>query len=62
MTDMAFHESWYHFKPSMKRKLMLLMLGNNLKCRIAAFEKFNISLPQFSTVRLHTFTISLTCL
>lgn len=52
MTDMAFHENWYQSRSSIKRKFLLMIFGNNLKCRLAAFEKFNISLPSFMTVRL----------
>jgi len=52
MTDMAFHENWYQFHPSIKRKFMLMILGNNLKCKLTTFEKFSISLPSFMTVRL----------
>lgn len=62
MTDMAFHKNWYQSRPSIKREFMLMILSNNLKCRIVAFESFSISLSSFMTVRLHAFAISLTCL
>lgn len=54
MTDEAFHEDWYQFKPSMQRTFLLLMMSNNLECKIAAIEKFNLSLPSFISVKYIT--------
>ncbi|KAL0114651.1 hypothetical protein PUN28_011743 [Cardiocondyla obscurior] len=51
ITDQAFDEDWYHLEPSMKRTFMLLIMSNNLECKIAAIGKFNLSLPSFMTVR-----------
>lgn len=53
MTDMAFHENWYEFGPSIKRTFMLMILSNNLECKLTRCEKLNLSLPSFMTVRLH---------
>jgi len=35
----------------MKRIFILLIMSNNLECRIAAIGKFNLSLPSFMTVK-----------
>ncbi|KAG5340086.1 OR22C protein, partial [Acromyrmex charruanus] len=56
ITDKAFDEGWYQFGPSMKRIFILLIMSNNLECRIAEIGKFNLSLPSFMTVK---FTICL---
>lgn len=58
MTDEAFHEKWYQFGPSVKRTFMLIILGNNLGCKLSMCDKFNLSLPSFMTVRLY-FSIAL---
>lgn len=57
MTDMAFHENWYRFGIPVKRTFILMILGNNLECKLAAFDKFNLSLPSFMTVRLHVYFV-----
>lgn len=54
MTDMAFHEDWYLLKPSIKRIFILLIMANNLECKLATFENFNLSLPSFMVVRLYS--------
>lgn len=54
---MTFHENWYQFGPPIKRIFMLMILGNNLECKLAAFDKFNLSLPSFMTVRLHVYFV-----
>jgi len=53
MTDEAFHEDWYSRKPSIKRLLLLIIMANNLECRIAKIEAFNLSLPSFMKVRFY---------
>jgi hypothetical protein len=53
MTDEAFHENWYSRKPSIKRLFLLIMMANNLECRIAKIENFNLSLPSFMKVRFY---------
>ncbi|KAL0114657.1 hypothetical protein PUN28_011744 [Cardiocondyla obscurior] len=50
ITDKAFDESWYQLSQPMKRIFILLIMGNNLECKIAAIGKFNLSLPSFMTV------------
>lgn len=57
MTDMAFHENWYEFEVPVKRTFLLIILSNKLECKLAAFEKFNLSLPSFMTVRLHIYFV-----
>jgi len=47
----AFHEKWYQFGPSVKRTFMLMILSNNLECKLSTCDKFNLSLPSFMTVR-----------
>ncbi|EGI66379.1 hypothetical protein G5I_05106 [Acromyrmex echinatior] len=51
ITDKAFDEGWYQLGPSLKRIFILLIISNNLECKIAAIGKFNLSLPSFMTVR-----------
>jgi len=53
MTDEAFHEDWYSRKPSVKRLFLLIIMANNLKCRIAKIEAFELSLPSFMKVRFY---------
>ncbi|XP_025074590.1 odorant receptor 67a-like [Pogonomyrmex barbatus] len=59
MTDLAFHKNWYQFGTPIKRTFMLMILGNNLECKLAAFEKFNLSLPSFMTVMNQAYSIAL---
>jgi len=49
----AFHEKWYQFGPSVKRTFMLMILSNNLECKLSTCDKFNLSLPSFMTVRVY---------
>ncbi|KYM85940.1 hypothetical protein ALC53_04349 [Atta colombica] len=53
MTNKAFHEKWYQFGPSVKRTFMLMILGNNLECKLSMCDKFNLSLPSFMIVRVY---------
>jgi len=53
ITDKSFNGNWYQFGSPIKRIFMLLMMTNNLECKIAAIEKFNLSLPSFMTVRFN---------
>jgi len=53
MTDEAFHEDWYSRKSSIKRLFLLIMMANNLKCRIAKIEAFNLSLSSFMKVKFY---------
>ncbi|XP_011688661.1 PREDICTED: uncharacterized protein LOC105450505 isoform X1 [Wasmannia auropunctata] len=59
ITDKAFDESWYQYGLSMKRIFMLLIMSNNLECRIAAIGKFNLSLPSFMTIMNQSYSIAL---
>lgn len=59
MTNEAFHEKWYQFAPSVQRTFMLMILGNNLECKLSTCNKFNLSLPSFMTVRVNVFSIFL---
>ncbi|XP_029671993.1 odorant receptor 67a-like [Formica exsecta] len=59
VTNKAFDESWYQFQPSMKRIFILLILSNNLECKIAAIEKFNLSLPSFMAIMNQSYSIAL---
>ncbi|XP_072760420.1 uncharacterized protein [Anoplolepis gracilipes] len=59
VTDKAFDESWYQFRPSIKRLFLLLIEANNLECKIAAVEKFNLSLPSFMTIMNQAYSIAL---
>ncbi|XP_072760432.1 uncharacterized protein [Anoplolepis gracilipes] len=59
VTDKAFHEKWYQFEPSVKRTFMLIILGNNLGCKLSTCEKFNLSLPSFMTILNQSYSIAL---
>ncbi|XP_070164778.1 odorant receptor 85f-like isoform X1 [Polyergus mexicanus] len=59
VTDKAFDEGWYQFQPSIKRIFILLILSNNIECKIAAVEKFNLSLPSFMTIMNQSYSIAL---
>ncbi|XP_032666759.1 odorant receptor 22c-like [Odontomachus brunneus] len=59
ITDKAFDESWYQCGPSMKVTFLLLIMANNLDCKIAAIEKFNLSLPSFMTIMNQSYSIAL---
>ncbi|KAF3054471.1 Odorant receptor 416 [Nylanderia fulva] len=59
VTDIAFHEKWYQFGPSVKRTFMLMILGNNLGCKLSMCDKFNLSLPSFMTILNQSYSIAL---
>ncbi|XP_067207047.1 odorant receptor 94a-like isoform X1 [Linepithema humile] len=60
ITDKAFHEDWNRFKVSVKRTFMLMMMAsNNLEIKLAAFEKFSLSLPSFITVLNQAYSFAL---
>ncbi|XP_025986849.1 uncharacterized protein LOC113003096 [Solenopsis invicta] len=59
MTNSAFHEKWYQFGPSVKRTFMLMMLGNNLECKLSMCDKFNLSLPSFMAILNQSYSIAL---
>ncbi|KAF3054462.1 Odorant receptor 310 [Nylanderia fulva] len=59
VTDKAFDEAWHQLQPPMKRIFLLLILANNLECKIAAVEKFNLSLPSFMTIMNQSYSIAL---
>nr|XP_012234085.1 PREDICTED: odorant receptor 85b-like [Linepithema humile] len=59
ITDTAFDEGWYQFEPLIKRTFLLLIMANNLECKIAAVDKFNLSLPSFMTIMNQSYSIAL---
>ncbi|XP_019700463.1 odorant receptor 67c-like isoform X2 [Harpegnathos saltator] len=59
ITDTAFNENWYQYGSSIKRIFLLLIMTNNLECKIAAIEKFNLSLPSFMTIMNQSYSIAL---
>lgn len=56
VTDKAFHEEWYHFGPSLKHTFLLMIIANNLGCKLSTFGNFNLSLPSLMTVKLNYVT------
>ncbi|EFN83501.1 hypothetical protein EAI_15436 [Harpegnathos saltator] len=62
ITDEAFHEKWYQFGPSVKRTFMLMILANNLGCKLSTCNKFNLSLPSFMTILNQSYSIALVLL
>ncbi|XP_012529626.1 odorant receptor 22c [Monomorium pharaonis] len=59
ITDKAFDEGWYQFGSPTKRTFLLLIMANNLECKIAAIGKFNLSLPSFMTIMNQSYSIAL---
>ncbi|XP_032667083.1 uncharacterized protein LOC116842258 [Odontomachus brunneus] len=59
ITDKAFHEEWYLQELSVKRTFMFMIMANNLECKFATFEKFNLSLPSFMTILNQSYSIAL---
>ncbi|XP_012234078.1 odorant receptor 49a-like [Linepithema humile] len=59
ITKKAFHEKWYHYGPSIRRTFMMMILANNLECKVAACDKFNLSLPSFMTIMNQSYSICL---
>ncbi|XP_025162901.1 odorant receptor 49a-like isoform X2 [Harpegnathos saltator] len=59
MTNMAFHENWYQFTPSIKRIFMLMVLSNNLGCEITTCEKLRLSLSAFMSVMNQAYSVAL---
>ncbi|XP_025161123.1 uncharacterized protein LOC112590015 [Harpegnathos saltator] len=59
ITNKAFHEKWYLHEPSVKRMFLLLIMANNLDCKLATFEKFNLSLPSFMAILNQSYSIAL---
>ncbi|KYM99041.1 hypothetical protein ALC62_10233 [Cyphomyrmex costatus] len=57
ITDNAFHEKWYQFGPSLKDMLRMMIITNNLECKLSISERFSLSLPSFMTVRLNVLLI-----
>lgn len=50
MTDNAFHETWYLLEVSIKRIFKMMIMANNLECKLAKIKNFNLSLPSFMMV------------
>ncbi|KAL6259515.1 hypothetical protein P5V15_009432 [Pogonomyrmex californicus] len=59
ITDKAFHEKWHLSQSSMKRIFILIIMANNLECKVATFEKFNLSLPSFMMILNQSYSIAL---
>ncbi|XP_067207039.1 odorant receptor 85f-like isoform X1 [Linepithema humile] len=57
ITDQAFHEEWYRYRTSVKRKFMLMIMANNLDIKLSTFAKYNLSLPSFMTVSLNAYFV-----
>ncbi|XP_072760414.1 uncharacterized protein [Anoplolepis gracilipes] len=59
LTDKAFHGKWYQFKPSLKYMFMMMIISNNLECKLSTSEKFNLSLPSFMTILNQSYSFAL---
>ncbi|XP_011688844.1 PREDICTED: uncharacterized protein LOC105450608 [Wasmannia auropunctata] len=59
VTDKAFHENWHLLQPSIKHIFILIIMANNLECKIATFKNFNFSLPSFMTILNQSYSIAL---
>ncbi|XP_011688660.1 PREDICTED: putative odorant receptor 92a [Wasmannia auropunctata] len=59
ITDEAFHENWYLLQPSIKHIFILIIMANNLECKIATLKNFNFSLPSFMKILNQSYSIAL---
>ncbi|XP_012234079.2 uncharacterized protein [Linepithema humile] len=59
ITDKAFHEDWYWFKPSVKRSFLLLTMANKLECKLTKFTNYNLTLPAFTLVLNHAYSFTI---
>ncbi|XP_067207044.1 odorant receptor 22c-like [Linepithema humile] len=59
ITNKAFHEQWYQQTSSIKHIFMLIILANNLECKLARLENFNLSLPSFTTILNQSYSIAI---
>ncbi|XP_032668180.1 uncharacterized protein LOC116842708 [Odontomachus brunneus] len=59
VTDEAFHQKWYMSESPIKKIFMLIIMANNLQCKLATFEKFNLSLPSFMMILNQSYSIAL---
>ncbi|EZA61769.1 hypothetical protein X777_09390 [Ooceraea biroi] len=59
ITDKAFHEEWYLVEISLKRTFMTIIMANNLECKLAKIENFNLSLPSYMTILNQSYSIAL---
>ncbi|XP_025074588.1 odorant receptor 67c-like [Pogonomyrmex barbatus] len=58
ISDKAFHEKWYQSEPLLKHMFRMMIITNNLECKLSVSEKFNLSLPSFMTVRRILLTLN----
>ncbi|KAL6259514.1 hypothetical protein P5V15_009431 [Pogonomyrmex californicus] len=58
ISDKAFHEKWYQSGPLLKHMFRMMIITNNLECKLSVSEKFNLSLPSFMTVRRILLTLN----
>ncbi|XP_071553142.1 uncharacterized protein [Temnothorax nylanderi] len=59
VTDKAFHEKWYQFGPSLKHMFRMMIITNNLGCKLSISERFNLSLPSFMTILNQSYSFAL---
>ncbi|XP_018367949.1 PREDICTED: uncharacterized protein LOC108764300 [Trachymyrmex cornetzi] len=59
ITDKAFHEKWYQFGPSLKHMFRMLIITNNLECKLSISERFSLSLPSFMTILNQSYSFAL---
>ncbi|XP_018399344.1 PREDICTED: putative odorant receptor 92a [Cyphomyrmex costatus] len=59
ITDNAFHEKWYQFGPSLKDMLRMMIITNNLECKLSISERFSLSLPSFMTILNQSYSFAL---
>ncbi|EZA61768.1 ObirOr5-A5 [Ooceraea biroi] len=59
ITDKAFHEEWYRYGGLIKRTFIMIIMANNLECKLSTFGKFNLSLPSFMTILNSSYSIAL---
>ncbi|XP_025986866.2 odorant receptor 22c [Solenopsis invicta] len=59
VTDIAFHEQWYEFKPSVKHMFRMIIMANNLKIKLSVSENFSLSLPSFLAILNQSYSVAL---
>ncbi|XP_032667650.1 uncharacterized protein LOC116842481 [Odontomachus brunneus] len=59
ITDNAFHEKWYEHGTFLRRTFIMMIMANNLECKLSRFEKFNLSLSSFMAILNQSYSIAL---
>ncbi|EZA61767.1 ObirOr5-A6 [Ooceraea biroi] len=59
ITDKAFHEEWYRYGKSIKHMFVILIMANNLDCKLSTFDNLNLSLSSFMQILNSSYSIAI---